>query len=363
MEQQQRYEVPLRRYRQVLSAAELEDFTPLGWEFPNRSFLLATYTAKLFAASRVIAAHDGTWQKAADDLFAALAAGLKLIKTGRSLTINSLGKILVELSLRSLDSLLNRSDCPDDVVRSILARLSSRPIGEFGTAAARTFAWMNFAFALERVKKDKIVDPLLLKDYFHNPADFYSLERFVAISGPRLFGAVHALAAFFLKQNETISMLRAFWDRVGALERVPPWQWGSSPLQQHRSPGVTTGPFWWLRNPLGKMMMHSAIPFHWPILRHYVYRSYELKVRYDLTRLLALARFQTGSGKNLDPRALKNLLSSAAERDPYSGRPYLYNPALGVIYSVGPDREDNGGREKPFSFDVTDIAVPIRFVQ
>jgi hypothetical protein len=364
MEQQQRYGVPLRRYRQVLLAADLEDFTPLGWEFPVRSFLLAAYTAKLFNASRALAALDGQWSQAVDDLLESMAAGLKLIGSGRTLTVNSLGKTMVELSLRTLGSLLNRNDCPDAVVRRILERLPARPMAEFGTAAARTFAWMGFAHALERVKNDKIVDPFLLKDYFHNPADFYTLERFVAISGLRLFGTVHALAAFFLKKNESVAALRAFWEGVGRLEETPRYLWRSGPRPQFRlGAALDLGPFWWLRNPLGKMMVRSAVPFTWPVLQHYVYRSQGLKVRYDLTRLLARARLQAGRNMKMDQAALEGLLASAAEHDPFSGSPFLFSRELGMLYSVGPNGTDDGGREQPSWWRDSDIAVRISFIR
>jgi hypothetical protein len=267
------------------------------------------------------------------------------------------------LSLRTLGSLLNRNDCPDAMVRRILERLTARPMAEFGTAEARTFAWMSFASALERVKKDKIVDPFLLKDYFRDPADFYTLERFVVISGPLLFGAVHALAAFFLKKNESAAALRAFWEDVGRLEETPPFLWGSSPRPASRLGIVLDlGPFWWLRNPLGKIMVRSAVPFTWLVLQHYVYRSHGLKVRYDLTRLLARARLQAGRNMRLDQAVLKILLASADERDPFSGDPFLFSRELGMLYSVGPNRLDDGGREQPALWRNSDIAVPLKFV-
>ncbi len=248
---------------------------------------------------------DGDWENAGDDLLAALDAGMKLIASGRTLAVNSLGKTMVEVSLRTLASLLNRGDCPDVVVRGILERLPARPIVAFGTAAARTFSWMSFAAALERVKKDKVVDPFLLKDYFRDPAEFFALERFVAISGPRMFGLVHALAAFFLKKNESVAELRAFWEGVGRLEETPRYLWRLGPRPSFRlGTDLEPGPFWWLRNPLGKMMVRSAVPFTWPVLQHYVYRSQGLKARYDLTRLLARARLQAGPNMSLERAAL-----------------------------------------------------------
>ena len=362
-EAQQRFAVPLRRYRQVLQAESLADFTPLDWGFPARSISLAVYTAKLFAASCALAAMDGDWEKAGSDLFAALDTGLKLIAGGRTLTVNSLGKNMVEYSLRTLASLLNRDDCPLPFRLRFLELLPSRPASDFGTAAARAFDWMSFAHALERVERDKVVDPYMLKDYFREPAGFFALERFVAISGPRFFGIVHALAAFLLKKNESVAALRSFWQEVGRLEQTPPASWPSGPRPVLKLAAVLSlGPVWWLRNPLGKMMVRSAVPYTWPVLQHYVYRSHNLKARYDLVRLLALARLRVGADKSLSRAALQALLASAPERDPFSGGPYRFNPDSGMLYSLGQDGLDNNGCELPSAWKDSDIAVRIDFV-
>ena len=154
-----------------------------------------------------------------------------------------------------------------------------------------------------------------------------------------------------------------FWENVGSLEAMPPWQWGSQPgAALHR--GLDTGqtPFWWLRNPLGKMMVRSAVPFTWPVLQHYVYRSHGLKVRYDLVRLLARARLQAGPDSILTQEALRGLLASATERDPFSGFPFLFSRESGMLYSIGPNGSDDGGREQQAIWRGSDIAVPIKFV-
>ncbi|HEX7503042.1 MAG TPA: hypothetical protein VF451_06450 [Acidobacteriota bacterium] len=360
-ERREQFAVPLQRYGRVLRAPVLTDFTPAGWEPPARSLLLATYTARLYVAARTLAALDGQWLPAAGDLLAAMPAGFKLIAGGRTLSANLLGKAMVELSLRSLASLLNRPDCPPAAARLVLENLPVRPAAAFGTAAVRAFNWVSFSAAIGRVKKDGIVDPFLLKDFFRRPAAFFALERFVAISGPRLFGAVHALAAFFLKENETTAMLRKYWEEVGALEEIPPWKWRLPPPLQRRSAGAPAGPFWWLRNPLGKMMVASAVPYNWPILQHYVYRSHELRVRYDLVRLLAAARLAAGAELKLSEAALRGQLA-AGERDPFSGAPYRFSRELGMLYSIGPDAVDDNGREQPEVWRRSDIAVPIKFV-
>ena len=361
-ERLQRFAPLLQRYRQLLQARELEDFTPLNWDCPARSLLLATHAAKLFAASRVLAALDGRWAEAGDGLLDALAAGMKLIGSGRTIKVNALGRAMAELSLRSLAALLNRPDCPADFVRRIVASLPPEASGRFGTGAVRAFHLQSFRSAIRRVKEERVVDPFLLKDYFRSPAAFYALERFVAISGPRVFTAVHALAAFFVKENETAALLRDSWERIGRLEETPPWRWRDGASVTARSnPGPGT-PFWWLRNPLGKMMVRSAIPFAWPILRHYVYRGHELHARYDLVRLLARARL-AAAGTRLDEAALRGLLAAAAERDPFGGSPYRFSREQGAIYAIGADRSDDNGREQADVWRDSDIAVPIKFIK
>jgi hypothetical protein len=362
-EQRRRFAVPLRRLSQLLDADRLEDFTPLDWDFPSRSLALATATAKLHALSQALAALDSDWWNAGDGLLAAIGAGMKLIASGRTLKVNALGKTMVDSSLLTLASLLNRGDCPPAWARQVLAALPERPSAEFGTEAVRTFAWMNFANSLERIERSKIVDPYLLKDYFREPARFFALERFVAISGPGFFTVVHALASHFMKKNESTAALRSFWQEVGRLEDTPPASWPDGPRPHVRlGSGLRLGPFWWLRNPLGKMMVRAAVPYTWPVLQHYVYRSHGLKVRYDLVRLLARARLQGGPAGSMDRDGLQGLLASAPERDPFSGRPYLFSPERGMLYSVGQDGQDDGGRETPGAWRDSDIAVKIGFV-
>ncbi len=362
---QRRFAPLLRRYQQVLQAGKLEDFTPLGWECPARSLTLATQTAKLFAASQLLAAMDGRWPEAGNGLLQALATGLRLIDSGRTIKVNALGRTMVESSLRALASLLNRPECPPGFARLVRESLLPAESVRFGTARVRSCHWLSFRSAINRAKGEKIVDPFLLKDYFREPAAFYALDRFVALSGARVFTVVHALAVFFIKENETVALLRDSWDRIGRLEEIPPWKWGreARPSSRRTPLLAVDAPFWWLRNPLGKMMARSAMPFTWPILRHYVYRTHELKARYDLVRLLVQARLAAGAGMNLEKAALRRLLDAAAERDPFSGVPYRFSPEQGVIYSIGSDRDDDGGREGAELWRDSDIAVPVKFVK
>ncbi|MCU0276805.1 MAG: hypothetical protein MUF02_08160 [Acidobacteria bacterium] len=135
MEQRRRFAVLLKRYGQVLGAAELRDFTPLNRACPSPSLQMATSAAKLSVASQVLAALDGDWPAAGTELLRAVDAGFRLIASGRTLPVNALGKSMVELSLRALASLLNRPECSAGFARLVLEGLPDRPTGRFGTAA------------------------------------------------------------------------------------------------------------------------------------------------------------------------------------------------------------------------------------
>lgn len=348
------------RYRGMLAAARLDDFTPLGGEFPARSLLLATHAARLFAASCALQAVDGRWEEAARGLLQAAATGFRMISGARTLGVNALGKAMVELSLRTLASLLNRASCPPAAVQLVLEGLPPRPAADFGTAAVRAFSGLRFAAAVDRLKRDQIVDPMLLKDYFRDPAAFFVVERFVAISQLRVYQAVHAMASFLVKANETTAAMRALWQEVGRLEETPPWRWGKSPLLGRRSPPVATGPLWWLRNPVGRMMVRSAMPYNFPVLQHYVLQSHELRARYELVCLLARARASTPASR-VPAAMLLRLLASAPERDPFGGGPYRYAATRRLLYSLGPDRLDDGGREGVETWRDSDLAVPVSF--
>ncbi|HOW43838.1 MAG TPA: hypothetical protein PK919_01570 [Candidatus Aminicenantes bacterium] len=353
----------LSRFRRLLGAGALSDFTPLNWDCPPRSLQLATFAAKQHSASAVLAALDGRWPEAADALLDELDAGLRLLSGARAIRTNALGRAMVELALRSLAALLNRSECPPGLARRVFARLPERPVAAFGTAAARDFQLRSFQAAVGRSKRERIVDPMLLKDFFRQPASFFALERFVAISGAGVFSAVHALAAFLLQENETTALMRGFWDDVGRLEAIPPWQAGAADRPQLRGvPGSGRhAPLWWLRNPLGKMMARSSVPYTWPVVRHYALRGHETRARYELTRLLAMARLAWERGGGLGVTELKRLLDAAAP-DPFSGRPFRYGWGTATLYSLGADARDDGGRERLEMWRDSDVAVAIRFV-
>ena len=350
----------LHRFQALLSAGRIEDFTPPGRELPLRNLLLAINASRIFIAANTVKALIGEPDKrsaATDNLLLSLAAGLKLIRSSRTLAVNFLGKTLADQSLRALAALLNRPALAAAIAVRVCGFLPPRRTEEFGTSSVRHSGTLSFIQALERIRREKVIDVRLLPGYFRWSANVYAIERLINKADPRTAQALQALLSFFLLKNETVGVFAKYWESVGRLEETPPWRWRSEPRALELD--MTAGSFWWLRNPLGKMMVHSAVPHVRTVTLNFVYRTYESQVRYELVRILSAFRCAApGAPEREKERNLKRFLQAAAERDPFSGGPYRYSVSRRVLYSVGPDRRDDGGMEREAFWRASDIAIP-----
>ncbi len=195
----------------------------------------------------------------------------------------------------------------------------------------------------------------MLKDYFRNSVEFYTVERLINSGRQPLGRVLNPILAVFLKKNETLQLYAAFWEDMRRREALPPFRWGAE-LADLR-PAVVLGPFWWLHNPFGKMIVRSSLPYPWVILMRIVYPTHMLKARYDLTRLACLWNERIASGRTA---GLEQELQSFPQKDPFSGAPFRCNSQKSLLYSIGPDGADNGGNEQFIFYRDSDIAVPCR---
>jgi hypothetical protein len=56
---------------------------------------------------------------------------------------------------------------------------------------------------------------------------------------------------------------------------------------------------------------------------------------------------------------LNGLKSYQTLLDPCSGKPYIYNEEKQIIYSLGTDRDDDGGKGEPIASLDTDFVLPL----
>ena len=353
---QREYRPLLERWQKLLEVKTIEDFTAPGRDFPYNHFRLLTVTARLYVAGQALETDISRWPETADNLLRLIETGKKLIRSGRTLLINSLGKSLVDMGLRTLGSLLNQPQCPAAIAERILVGLTPLGYQEYGTGPVMDFNCLTFDRQIDRLKREGRVDPMLVKDFFRDPVPLFTFDRLVNTVQPELGRAINPLLLLMLKENETRQSFYDFWATMRRLEQTEPYRWTEADLEPVSR--VARGPFWWLRNAMGKMMVQSAVPYQRAVILNYVYRSHLLKVRHELIRILAEFRSQTGLASP-SPGGIGRWLSTSTQRDPFSGLAFRFSPAQGVIYSVGPDGRDGGGRETANFFQNSDIICPV----
>jgi hypothetical protein len=116
-------------------------------------------------------------------------------------------------------------------------------------------------------------------------------------------------------------------------------------------PSRKGGFFWWLRNPVGKIVLDMAAAN----LGAIVFKSHRVKSLYDMTRISAELHLRYDPGKSVQENL--NLLATYQTMDPCSGKPYIWNDEKQVLYSVGFDRVDGGGLYDRTTVQ-TDIVLP-----
>ncbi len=102
-------------------------------------------------------------------------------------------------------------------------------------------------------------------------------------------------------------------------------------------------------NPVGKALIPAITIAHDRLLE----QKLRLEFSLSATRLIiALHAYKKAEGKA--PQRLTELLPDyidAVPRDPFDGELFKYNPSLDVVYSVGKDLQDHGGRPVLFADD------------
>ena len=352
-----KYGLLLKRYGLLLRSGIIGDFTLPGRDFPLNNLVLINNTCRLFLADKLLGAMEGRWRETVEEIAQNIELGLRIIGGSRIYPVHQLGKNMVDLSLRSLCSLMNRNDFPRELYSRLLERLPVLSSAAFGTLPVIEFEFRNFSLAVERMKRESRIDPYMLKDYFRNSVGFFTVERLINSGQWQAGKIINPVLSLFLKKKETLDLYASFWNRIRWLEAHPPYQW--PPGQSDGRFDPTARPLWWLRNAFGKMMVRSAIPFPWVAINNHVYRTHLLKARYDLTRILAEWHSRRQPGE--DPLAVLREVEAFRDPDPFSGKPYRVNPEKMVIYSIGSDREDNGGTEQVNYLRDSDITVPYFF--
>lgn len=88
-----------------------------------------------------------------------------------------------------------------------------------------------------------------------------------------------------------------------------------------------------------------------------VFKSFNLRTTYEMARIAAEVHVLCRAGKTVEQALAESVLYRELP-DPCSGEKYRWNPGKQVLYSLGTDKNDDGGVLRRESED-TDNPVPI----
>jgi hypothetical protein len=305
------YRVFLERYQKLVDSDILKDFTFVSYDTTFPHLLAWLHLARLYNTVHMLDALEGNWEQGVSHLLEHVEMGKKAIKNGRSLIFNLVAKAVIREALNALAALMNEPEFPMPLYKTIADRLP--PIGpdEFGTRI-----------------------PLLLEGF--------TLCHRVQKGG------------FLLQKNRTQQYFCDFLAKLVNSEKIPPFKWESTPLEMK----VKNGIFWWLQNPRGKSMFEEFLKRTTvKNLFTTVFKAYSLKATYDMTRISAELHRAFQPGKPVE-EILQGLDTYRSWVDPCSGKPYIWDSRKQILYSIGMDRDDDGGKVDRSSMD-TDIILPV----
>ncbi len=320
------YSVFLERYQKLLECRIFQDMTLPRHYSPIPNLLAWLHVSKLYDWLTVLEGLEGNWEPAVDRLIKHIDFVKRALKGTRVLLINLVAKGVMRYSLQCLASLMNQRECPKEVFQMVLTRLSPITIKEMGT------------------KKAFQADYLSLADFI-DKKHYLSSENLI----------LKIISALFFQRNRTKKYFFEPYQEMIALEKQPPYQWktGLGEIRKKYSK-KKKGFFRWIQNPCGKFIAEKiAIPN----LLSVIHKTYHTKTLIDMIRISAELHLRFDPDQPLD-NILRGL-DTYKVNDPCSGKPYIWNGKKQILYSLGVDRDDDGGRFSYNTYYDTDYILPV----
>lgn len=311
-------QVIYNRFRMMMDSEVFEDFISVDADAPLPNLLAWLHAAKFWTAVNMLTALEGEWDKGVSNLLDMTDFGKRAVKGSRFLIVNLISKAILQIPLLAIAELMNQKECPTTVYEMVLNRTPPLKYEEYGSRKSILCEVVAFTF-------DFIGYPFKYEPY--HPFNFW--ER--------------TIIYFFLQKNRTKNYANEFYNQFIEREQTLPYQWEGDYI---RIEPLKAGPFWWLWNAGGKFLLTSYNDYignHKKSEGLYVviYKAYQKKAIYDMVRISAELHLKYDPGKPI--QGILNDLDSYKVLDPCSGKPYKWNEKKQVLYSIGTDRQDNGG--------------------
>lgn len=328
-EAQQKSTVLLNRYQKLIQTPIFQDFTPPHIAAPLPNLLAWLKTLQFYLSIQVIDAVQGNWEQGAIAILDNLDFCKRASNGSRFIIVQLIAKAGYRYSLNALLMIMNHPDCPPAVYELVLSRLPQLKKEDFSSRNAFIMEYLSFASVLD--------SPDIAESIEENSIIFSLLPT-----------------SIFLQKNRTRNYFFNAYSTMVTLDSQPPYQWQDDPLKNQEKDVPIHKPFWWLQNPIGKVIYSVAIPNTVNI----IYKFWQLRVNYDLTRIVAEFHLKHTPGSNIMDTL--NQLETFKTIDPFSGHSYLWNNQKEVLYSIGPDRKDNNGEYKNSTYLETDFSIPLK---
>ncbi|MCP5104105.1 MAG: hypothetical protein GY950_12035 [bacterium] len=318
----------LDRYEKMIAGGVFEDFSAFNYETPIPNLLTWLKVSKLYTAAGALEAVRGNWNEPVDRLIRQINFCKKAIKGSRILITNMIAKAAMRHSLYTLAFLMNREDCPEDIFKRVRDGLPPITYEEFGNR--NCFVW-------EYLVWDSFVEKDVYREYDGKIEHFF-------------------IALFMQKNRSKRFVFDAAKEMVTYEETLPyKWEYDLYKKSKEQSETFYGGWFWWLQNPVGKVI---AVNYIMPNLATSILKSYQLKTTYDMIRISAELHLKYSPGQPAE-EVLKGLEIYQTLTDPCSGKPYIYNGKQQVLYSLGMDRDDDGGKGMRVTSWNSDFVIPL----
>jgi hypothetical protein len=313
------YRFILDRYEKLIDCENFSDLSLVRIDTPIPNLLAWLHTAKLSIALDIMAAQNGNSQAAAAHLLQHLRFASKVIPNSRTLITNLVAKAVARMSIWALNNIMNQKDCPPEVFALILDNTPTLAYEEYGS---------RFPFTCET--------------YWVSELNLSAMNWLSAVK-----------YKLFFQKNRTSNIRVAYMEKIIRCEETPPYLWKED-IQ--KLPKQAQGAFWWLQNPLGKKDLDDFPADNFIVV---IYKSYALKTAHDMLHIAADLHRSYDPAKSVQAQ-LNDLPSYRELLDPCSGKPYVWNEAKQILYSIGIDRRDNGGETKDYQdWKDSDYALPV----
>ena len=318
----------IERYERMLASNTFNDLSTINHAgstvVPLLNWLRMT---KLYSFLQVLEALDGNWQPAVANLIQQINFVKRHNRSSRLLITNLIFKAVAKIPLWELAELMNQPNCPDEVYEQILQGLPDMTYEQFGTTSLETYEGLPG-----------------IRRHFQSGDFLKKLSWFEKILGKLI-----------MQTNRTQRYFENYYLHLVRYEKTPPYQWEGDFKPENPQRGL----LWWLQNPMGKIMYSNHLKREGSGGPAMILKSYSLLSTHDMVRISADLHIHYNADKSIEEN-LKGLKTYQTLLDPCSGKPYIFNQKKQILYGIGTDLDDDGGKGEPITSLDTDFVLPLR---